>query len=396
MNTELETILHGATDVISTIELKKLLLIRKQLKIKFGVDPTAPDLHLGHTVILNKLKILQKLGHKVIFLIGDFTALVGDPSGRIKTRPIITQQQIKDNVKTYVNQVSKILDITKTEIIYNSSWFNSMNINEILNLTSKSTVAQMLTRKDFYKRYRDKNSISIREFLYPLLQAYDSVILKPDIEIGGNDQKFNLLLGREIQKSYGITDIQIIITMPILEGIDGIRKMSKSYNNCISLNDTFNIMFSKIMSISDELMYKYYKILTNNNVNEITQIHPKDAKYNLAHFIVKQYYGHNKACEARYNFDKVFIQKEYPNNIITQYIPFNEVQLSHLIVLSKFSISKKEAKRLIKQGGVKLNSKRVAIDGIINLEQPFILQVGKRKFKKIVLNNTNKITIIKK
>ncbi|MDR0915160.1 MAG: tyrosine--tRNA ligase [Endomicrobium sp.] len=387
MNTKLEDIIYGATDVISIVELGKRLTCKKQLIIKFGVDPTAPDLHLGHTVILNKLRHLQTLGHKVLFLIGDFTALIGDPSGRSTTRPVITKQEIKNNVQTYVNQVSKILDITKTEIVYNSSWFNKMSINEILNLTTKSTVAQMLTRKDFDKRYKENRSISIREFLYPLLQAYDSVILQPDIEIGGHDQKFNLILGREVQKNYGMKNIQIIITMPILEGMDGVRKMSKSYNNYIALNDTCTTMFGKIMSISDELMYKYYKILTNINISVVKQMHPKEAKCNLAHFIVKQYYGNDNACEAKQSFNKVFIKKEFPNNLITQYITFNEIQLSKLLVLSKMCSSKKEAQRLIQQGGIKINSQKVMIDYVINLKEDFILQVGKRRFQRIRLNN---------
>jgi tyrosyl-tRNA synthetase len=390
MSTILEKIVHGTTDVISIIELKKLLISRKQLTIKFGVDPTAPDLHLGHTVILNKLRSLQKLGHKILFLIGDFTAIIGDPSGRVIARPIITKQQIQSNVQTYITQVSKILDITKTEVLYNSSWLNKMNINEILRLTMTSTVSQMLTRKDFYKRYKENNSISIREFIYPLLQAYDSVILKPDIEIGGNDQKFNLILSREVQKNYRIPNIQIIVTMPILEGIDGIRKMSKSYNNYISLNDTFNTMFGKIMSISDDLMYKYYKMLTNIDTNAVAKMHPKEAKYKLAHSIVQQYYGYNTACEARKNFDKVFIKKEYPSTLVTQHIYYNKIQLSQLLVLSNLCTSKKEAKRLICQGGIRLNSQRIMTDYVIKLTKSFILQVGKRKFKRIVLDNDNK------
>ncbi|MDR0890581.1 MAG: tyrosine--tRNA ligase [Endomicrobium sp.] len=380
----IEAILHGATEIISIKELKYRLYTNKRLTIKFGVDPTAPDLHLGHVVILNKLRILQNLGHKIIFLIGDFTARIGDPSGRSTTRQMMTEIQIQHNVATYIEQVSKILDITKTEIIYNSNWFKKLSINDILKLATTTTVSKMLKRTDFDTRYKENKSISIVEFLYPLLQAYDSIILKPDIEIGGNDQKFNLLLAREVQRSYGINNIQIIITMPILEGLDGIKKMSKSYNNYISLNDSPKEMFGKIMSISDMLMYKYYTYLTDFDLCRVRCMHPKDAKSKLAYFLVEQYYGKNIAYEANQSFHQIFVNKEYPNDMQTVQLSNTNFQLSTLLLNSKLCKSKNEAKRLIKQGGVKINSCKIIKDSTINTQNDFVLQVGKKRFKKVV------------
>ncbi|MDD3065904.1 MAG: tyrosine--tRNA ligase, partial [Endomicrobiaceae bacterium] len=257
----LSKIRRGTNEIISEEELKKKLSSGKKLRIKLGVDPTAPDLHLGHSVIINKLKTFQDLGHQVVFLIGDFTARIGDPSGRSATRPMMTEEQIMKNVKTYQDQVFKILDKSKTEVVFNGKWLSALGIEGLLKLASKHTVAQMLVRDDFEKRYKNDVPISIVEFMYPLLQAYDSVVLKADVELGGNDQKFNLLLGRDMQRDDG-QEPQIVITMPLLEGTDGVRKMSKSYNNYISLNDAPNEMFGKIMSISDELMYRYYELLT--------------------------------------------------------------------------------------------------------------------------------------
>ncbi|OEG69559.1 tyrosine--tRNA ligase, partial [Candidatus Endomicrobiellum trichonymphae] len=305
MNKALEKIKCGTNEIISLEELEKKLASGKKLRIKLGIDPTAADLHLGHTVIINKLKTFQDLGHQVVFLIGDFTARIGDPSGRSEMRPIITDEQIKTNAQTYAGQVFKILSRDKTEVAYNSKWLSELGVKGLLNLAAKSTVAQMLVRDDFKKRYKEDNPLSIVEFLYPLLQAYDSVALNADVELGGSDQKFNLLLGREIQRDYGIKDTQIVITMPLLEGTDGVKKMSKSYKNCIALNDLPENMFGKIMSISDELMYKYYELLTHADLNIIKNMHPKEAKSALAREIVGRYHGKKEALKAEEEFDEM-------------------------------------------------------------------------------------------
>jgi tyrosyl-tRNA synthetase len=383
-----EKIKRGTNEIISIKELEKKLSSERKLRIKFGVDPTTPDLHLGHTVIINKLKTFQDLGHQIIFLIGDFTARIGDPSGRSEIRPIMTEEQIRNNIKTYTAQVFKILDKEKTEITYNSRWLGTLGINGLLNLAAKSTVAQMLVRNDFEKRYNEDKPISIVEFLYPLLQAYDSVALKADLELGGNDQKFNLLLGRQIQRDYGIKETQIVITMPLLKGIDGIRKMSKSYNNYIALNDTSKDMFGKIMSISDELMYKYYELLTQDDLSFVKTMHPKDAKLALAEKIVERYHGKEAGLKEKEEFNKVFVKKDIPEDI-EEYLVYDTtlLKVSELLVKSGMVSSKNEARRLTEQGGVKIDSQKVEGDLIVDFSKPFILQAGKRKFKKIIQRN---------
>jgi tyrosyl-tRNA synthetase len=380
----LDKIKRGTNEIISIEDLEKKLSLGKKLIIKFGVDPTAPDLHLGHTVIINKLKIFQDLDHQIVFLIGDFTARIGDPSGRSETRPIMTQEQIQKNIKTYTEQVFKILDKKRTEVLYNSKWLGELGINGLLNLAAKSTVARMLVRDDFEKRYNEDRSISIVEFLYPLLQAYDSVALKADVEFGGSDQKFNLLLGREIQRNYGIKEPQIVITMPLLEGTDGVKKMSKSYNNYIALNDTPKDMFGKIMSISDGLMYKYYELLTQEDLNTIKTIHPKEAKLALAGQIVERYYGKEVALKEKEKFNKVFVKKDIPDDIEEYLVNDATLKLSELLVKSGMVSSKNEAKRLIGQGGIKIDSQKVEADLSLDSFKSFVLQAGKRKFKKIV------------
>jgi tyrosyl-tRNA synthetase len=380
----LAKIKRGTNEIISEEGLKQKLASGKKLRVKLGIDPTAPDLHFGHTVIINKLKTFQDLGHQVVFLIGDFTAKIGDPSGCSEMRPMMTDEQIKANIKTYTEQVFKILDKEKTEVVYNSKWINELGIAGFMNLIAKSTVAQMLVREDFKKRYVEDKPISIIEFMYPLLQAYDSVALNADVELGGNDQKFNLLLGRQIQRDYGIEDLQVVITMPLLEGTDGVRKMSKSYNNYIALNDLPKNMFGKIMSISDELMYKYYELLTQKDLNVVKNMHPKDAKVALACQMVEKYYGKNEALAAKEEFDKIFAKKDIPDNIEKYILESKNLKLSDILVKSAVASSKNEARRLIEQGAVKIDSKKVENDLIINDNKEFILQVGKRKFKKIV------------
>ncbi|MDR1418397.1 MAG: tyrosine--tRNA ligase [Endomicrobium sp.] len=384
MQEVLEKIKRGVSEIISEEELKKKLTSGKKLRVKLGVDPTAPDLHLGHTVIINKLKTFQDLGHQVVFLIGDFTAKIGDPSGRSETRPMMTDEQIQTNIKTYTEQVFKILDKDKTEVVYNSTWINEIGITGLMNLAAKSTVAQMLVRDDFKKRYTEDKPISIVEFMYPLLQAYDSVALNVDVELGGNDQKFNLLLGRQIQRDYGISDPQVVITMPLLEGIDGVKKMSKSYNNYIALNDLPKDMFGKIMSISDDLMYRYYEILTQKDLDVVKNMHPKEAKIAFACQIVEMYYGKNEALQAKEEFDKVFAKKDIPDNIEEYVLESKNLKLSDILVKSAIVSSKNDARRLIEQGAVKIDSKKVENDFVVNIGKEFILQAGKRKFKKIV------------
>lgn len=383
MKEALELIKRGTNEIIGLEDLEKKLASGKKLRIKLGADPTAPDLHLGHTVVLNKLKVFQDLGHQVIFLIGDFTAKIGDPSGRSETRPVMTDEKIAENVKTYTEQVFKILDKEKTEIVYNSKWLNALGISGLLRLAGKSTVAQMLVRDDFEKRYKEDKPISIVEFLYPLLQAYDSVELKADIEFGGNDQKFNLLLGREIQRDYGQKP-QVVITMPLLEGTDGVKKMSKSYNNYISLNDMPKDMFGKIMSVSDEMMYKYYELLTAADLKAVKAMHPKEAKLALAQEITERYNGKEEARKAREEFDKVFAKKDIPDEIEEYHMDSSSVKLSDLLLKSVMVSSKNEARRLIEQGGVKIDSRKAEGDFEIKSEVPFVVQAGKRKFKKVI------------
>lgn len=385
MKEALEKIQRGTNEIIGLEDLEKKLASGKKLRVKLGADPTAPDLHLGHTVIMNKLRTFQDLGHQVVFLIGDFTAKIGDPSGRSEMRPMMTDEQIAKNIKTYTEQVFKILDKDKTEIVFNSTWLNALGISGLLKLASKSTVAQMLVRDDFEKRYKEEKPISIVEFLYPLLQAYDSVELKADIELGGNDQKFNLLLGREIQKDYGL-EPQVVITMPLLEGTDGVKKMSKSYNNYIALNDSPKDMFGKIMSISDEMMYKYYELLTQHDLKVIKEMHPKEAKLSLAQEMTERYNGKEAAIAAREEFEKVFAKKDIPDDIEEYNMVDPAMKLSDLLFKSGMVNSKNEARRLIDQGGVKIDSQKVEEDLEIKSKIPFIIQAGKRKFKKIIPN----------
>ncbi len=379
----LSLIRRGTNEIISEEELAKKLASGKKLRIKLGVDPTAPDLHLGHSVIINKLKVFQDLGHQIVFLIGDFTARIGDPSGRSATRPMMTEEQIMKNIKTYQDQVFKILDREKTEVVFNSKWLNALGIEGLLKLASKHTVAQMLVRDDFEKRFKADIPISIVEFMYPLLQAYDSVALQADVELGGNDQKFNLLLGRDMQRDAG-QEPQVVITMPLLVGTDGVKKMSKSYNNYIALNDKPQDMFGKLMSISDELMMFYYELLTQENLDEIKQMHPKEAKMKLGSIIVERYWGKEAAENAKAEFNKIFANKDLPTEIEEFKCDKDKIKLSELLFVSKMVASKNEARRLIEQGGAKVDNEKVTTDTEIEIKNGMILQAGKRKFKKII------------
>lgn len=353
------------------------------LIVKLGLDPTAPDLHLGHTVVLNKLKQFQEAGHIIVFIIGDFTTLIGDPTGQSVTRPKLDPDQIKKNAKTYQDQVFKILDPVKTEVRHNSEWLKSLGAEGILELGFHYTMQRIMERDDFSKRLKEERPIALTESFYPLLQGYDSVAIKADVEIGGTDQKFNLLVGRELQKDFGQAP-QVVITLPLLVGTDGTKKMSKSYGNYVALNDPPSEMFGKLMSISDELMWKYYELLTSKNLDHAKQLHPKEAKMNLAFLVTQQYYGKIEAQTAREGFEKVFSKKDLPETMEEHHASGSALFLSHLLFESGLAPSKKEAKRLIGNGGVRMDGIQIESDSQIEIKKPFILQVGKRRFKRIL------------
>ena len=394
----LEIIKRGSDEIIPEDSFKKLLTSKKKLTVKAGFDPTSADLHLGHTVLINKLKAFQDLGHTVIFLIGDFTGLIGDPSGVNETRPNIDEKKLIENSKTYADQVFKILDKKKTKIKFNSSWFKKMKPDEFIKLSSIMTVARMLERDDFKKRYENNKPISLHEFLYPLVQGYDSYALKADIELGGTDQKFNLLVGREVQKHYGQNE-QVIITVPLLEGLDGVKKMSKSLNNYIALNDRPNEMFGKIMSISDDLMWRYFDLLSFRSNDEIASFkdkvkngeNPMTFKKKLATEIVERFYDKKSSENAEIAFTNVFSNKLEPNEVpifeINETSGISIVELlTHEDLGNEFIQSKSECRRLIKQSGIKMNNKKVENpDLLINLGEENYFQIGKRKHLRIKL-----------
>jgi len=392
-DTELELLLRGVEEIIPKKEFHKKLNKNRPLRIKLGFDPTAPDLHLGHTVILNKLKLFQDLGHEVIFLIGDFTGMVGDPSGVDETRPVLSEEEIKKNAKTYERQVFKILDKKKTEIRFNSEWMDNFSPKEFIRLSSAQTVARMLERDDFHKRYSSQKPISIHEFLYPLLQGYDSVALNADVELGGTDQKFNLLLGREVQRFYGM-EPQIAFTLPLLEGLDGIKKMSKSLENYIAIEDEENDMFGKVMSVSDELMWRYFELLSFKSDKEINKLkraqtngeNPRDIKFMLAEEIVDRFHGEGSGRKAREEFKLIFQRGKNPSNVVEIEIQLKEQDITLPRVLKEAGLvaSTSEALRLIKQGAVKVEGEKI-IDSKhkISPNSSLLYQIGKRKFSKI-------------
>ena len=397
---KLEILKRGVEEIIPEKGLEKKLNKNKPLIIKAGFDPTAPDLHLGHTVLINKLKQFQDLGHQVVFLIGDFTGMIGDPSGVSETRPILTVEQLKKNSETYQEQIFKILDKKKTKIEFNSSWFKKMTSAELINLSSKMTVARMLERDDFSKRYKGNKPISIHEFIYPLVQGYDSFELKSDVELGGTDQKFNLLVGRDIQKSFGMEE-QIIMTLPILEGTDGVKKMSKSLDNYIGLQENPNDMFGKIMSISDDLMWRYFNLLSFKTSIEIKEIkkkteqglNPMEAKKMLAAEIVTRFHGEEKALLAEKEFTNRFSKGNDPAEIKLIKLSMKASSISIVDLLSndelgdhKLCKSKSEARRMIAQGAVKIDGNKIS-DDAISVQNPSenTYQVGKLKHLKIKL-----------
>jgi len=388
----LEIIKRGADEILVLSEFEEKIKTGKKLKIKAGFDPTAPDLHLGHTVLLNKLRQFQDLGHKVIFLIGDFTGMIGDPTGKNTTRPPLTEAEVQENAKTYQAQVFKILDKNKTQVVFNSSWLKALGADGMLKLSAQYTVARMLERDDFSKRFKANQPISIHEFLYPLMQGYDSVALEADVELGGTDQKFNLLMGRELQKSYG-QDPQIILTMPLLEGLDGVNKMSKSLNNYIGINEPPEIMYAKLMSISDELMLRYIDLLSLKANEEIEQWklrlkqgeNPKNIKDEFTQEIIERFHNSDAYHMAKEDFTKRSSGLA-PDEVKEFQISKQEnLAIPQILKTINYVTSTSEAIRLIKSGGIRIDGEKIDLQYQIE-KNNFLIQVGKRKFAKIILS----------
>jgi len=389
----LEIIKRGAEEILVEEELVKKLKTRKPLRIKAGFDPTAPDLHLGHTVLLNKLRQFQELGHEVIFLIGDFTGMIGDPTGKSTTRPPLTRDQVIENAKSYEEQIYKVLDPEKTLVMFNSSWMGSMDAAGLIKLASSLTVARMLERDDFSKRYGSNQPIAIHEFLYPLIQGYDSVELKADVELGGTDQKFNLLMGRELQKQHG-QEPQVVLMMPILEGLDGVQKMSKSLNNYIGVHEPADEMFGKIMSISDELMWRYFELLSFRPMAEIEDFrmkmeqgtNPRDIKFKLAEEIIERFHDEASAIKARESFIARFQKGAMPEDIpeVELKAEDGELAIANVLKLAGLTGSTSDAMRMIKQGAVKIDGEKLDDKNHrVKVGTSAIYQVGKRRFAKI-------------
>ncbi|MGB5013913.1 MAG: tyrosine--tRNA ligase [Pyrinomonadaceae bacterium] len=393
---QLEYLKKGTVDVIREEDLRKKLersaKTGKPLRVKLGLDPTAPDIHVGHTVVIRKLKAFQDLGHTVIFLIGDFTGMIGDPSGKNVTRPPLSREEINVNAETYKRQMFKLLDPEKTELRFNGEWLDKFTAADFVKLCAKTTVKQILERDDFTKRMNEEKPISLHELLYPLVQGYDSVALNADVELGGTDQKFNLLMGRNLQREYD-QEPQVIITTPLLEGLDGVQKMSKSLGNYIGIEDAPNEMFGKIMSISDELMWKYYELLTDLTPSEISNLrsevsnggNPRDEKVNLAKRIIADFHSNEDAAMAEEDFVKRFVQKEVPDEIDEKHIAAGNFALAQLLADTGLAASKGEARRLIEQGGVRVNNEKAAAANaeIVIDQNGVLLQVGKRKFLRV-------------
>ncbi len=385
----LKIITRGAVELISESELIDKLKLERPLRIKAGFDPTAPDLHLGHTVLINKMRQLQELGHEIIFLIGDFTGMIGDPSGRSVTRPSLTREEIVANAQTYKEQIFKILDPQKTKIMFNSEWMESMGSAGLIKLASSYTVARILERDDFERRFKANQPIAIHEFLYPLVQAYDSVAIEADMELGGTDQKFNLLMGRELQKHYGQVP-QIVLTMPLLEGMDGIQKMSKSYNNYIGIKDSPDDMFGKIMSISDDLMWRYYELLSFKPMAEINELqnqvqqglNPRDVKMQLAEEIIARFHDQEQAVQAKEHFIAQFRHHKPPENIPEIELQ-GELPLANLLKQAGLVTSTSDGIRMIQQGAVKIDTEKVTENIKVAAGEEHIYQVGKRRFARV-------------
>jgi len=397
MKENLNLIKRGIDELISEEELLAKLKSKKQLVVKAGFDPTAPDLHLGHTVLINKLRHFQQLGHQIIFLIGDFTGMIGDPSGKNKTRPALDESEIKENAKSYEKQVFKILDPKLTHVRFNSEWSNKLGAEGIIKLASQYNLARMLERDDFSKRYKSNQTIALHEFLYPLIQANDSIALKADIELGGTDQKFNLLVGRELQRAFG-QEPQVVITVPILEGLDGKNKMSKSLDNYVGIDEAPNEMFGKIMSISDELMWRWFDLLSFKTTDEIAELkadqtngrNPRDIKIELAKELISRFHDEESADLAETNFINQFQKKNIPDDIeeVSLFVSEGSIPLANLLKDCEMTSSTSEAIRMIKQGAVRIDEKKITDTKYkISSGTSAVYQVGKRKFKKITLQN---------
>ena len=398
LNEQMDLIRRGAVEILPEDELVKKLerSIEKgnPLNIKLGCDPSRPDLHIGHSVVLRKLAQFQSLGHQAILIVGDFTGVIGDPSGRNVTRPVLGLEETRANGESYFNQATIILDREKTKMVYNSEWLSKMSFEDVIKLASKYTVARMIERDDFEKRFKAGEPISIHEFLYPLAQAMDSVAIKSDVELGGTDQKFNLLVGRDIQREYGV-EPQCILTMPLIVGTDGVEKMSKSYDNYIGISDSPKEMYGRTLSIPDDIIYLYYELATDTPKEELTEIkkqlddpnvNPRDIKRRLARTFIAMYHNEEEAIKAEEEFDRVFIKKEVPDDIPEIKIKDKELSILDLILKVKFAPSKGEAKRLVTQGGVTIDGKKISnISETIRLADGMVLKVGKRKFIKIKL-----------
>ena len=391
----LNEISRGTAEIIDIQRIEKLLKAYydegKTYNVKCGFDPTAPDLHLGHTVLLQKLATFQKYGARVQFLIGDFTATIGDPTGKSATRKVLTKEDIKKNITSYTTQAFKILDESKTDIVYNNDWLEKLGASGMLELSSTLTVARMLERDDFSKRFASNTPIAVSEFMYPLLQGYDSVHLKSDIEIGGTDQKFNLLMGRQLQKVYDVKKQQAVLMMPILEGLDGVQKMSKSLGNYIGVTDEPNDMFGKVLSISDELMWRYFELLSTKSLDEIQEIkkgvedgslHPKKVKESLALEITSRFHSQELAQNAKAEFEKVHAKSQIPTDI-EEFSFDGDIWIAKALVDCNIEPSTSQARRDIKQGGVKMNQEKVSDEQLQLSSGEYLLQVGKRKFAKI-------------
>lgn len=398
---QLQVISRGVVEIVPEDELKqkviKSVVTGKPLKVKLGLDPSAPDIHIGHTVVMQKLRQFQELGHQVQLIIGDFTGRIGDPTGKSETRKQLTEEDVQRNAETYRQQIFKILDPSKTQVNFNSEWLAPMTFADVVKLSAKVTVARMLERDDFTKRYTSGQPISIHEFFYPLMQGMDSVALESDIELGGTDQKFNLLMGRTLQKEYG-KDTQVAIMTPIIEGLDGVQKMSKSLGNYIGIDEAPNEIYGKAMSVPDELMTKYFELVTDLSLEELAElteglksgaVHPRDAKMKLAHTLVRMYHGQGAADAAQEHFVTVFQQRALPEDIEEKEIPAAEldngkIRLIKLLTLLGFAASNGEARRSIQQGAVKLNEEKISDPNAeVELAGGEIIQVGKRKFAKL-------------
>ena len=382
---------RGTDEILPLDELKKKLAKNKPLRIKAGFDPTAPDLHLGHTVLINKLKQLQDLGHEILFLIGDFTGMIGDPTGKSATRPPLTQEQVIENSQTYQDQVFKILDKEKTTVVFNSEWMEKMSSAQMIQLASQQTVSRMLERDDFSKRYKSGKSISIHEFLYPLIQGYDSVALESDIELGGTDQKFNLLMGRELQKQAGM-EPQVILTMPILEGLDGVQKMSKSLDNYIGIDDAPDDMFGKIMSISDKLMWRYLELLSFESLNTIADWkievengeNPRNIKFRLADEIITRFHSAESATQAQQNFIDRFAKNKVPEEM-PEFNFDTGIKIANLLKEAGLVNSTSDAFRMIKEGAAKIEGEKITDRNLEPEIGTATYQVGKRKFARVTI-----------